>query len=146
VLYYGLTRMLFAMARDGLLPPFFVGLNPKTDTPVNATVLCGVITATAAGLVPLGALAELVNAGTLAEFMLVCLGVIIIRAMRPDVHRPFKAPGGAILPVCGMLSCAALLSFLPPVTLMRFALWLAVGLVVYFTYAARHARAARARA
>lgn len=137
VLFYGLTRALFAMARDGLLPSFFVKLDVRTDTPINATVLCGVICASAAGIVPLGPLAQLVNAGTLAEFMLVCLGVIVLRATRPDMHRPFKAPGGMILPILGILSCGALLSFLPLVTLMRFAVWILVGLVVYFAYAAR---------
>jgi APA family basic amino acid/polyamine antiporter len=146
VLYYSMTRILFAMARDGLLPAFFAGLDVKTDTPTNATLLCGIVTASVAGLVPLGALAELVNAGTLAEFMLVCIGVIVLRVFRPEMNRPFKAPGGMIIPALGVISCAALLSFLPLVTLGRFALWIIVGIAVYFGYAARHSRAAAARA
>jgi APA family basic amino acid/polyamine antiporter len=146
VLYYSLTRTLFAMARDGLLPNFFVNLHEKTDTPTNATVLCGVTTATAAALVPLGTLAELVNAGTLAEFALVCLGVIVLRVTRPDMPRPFKAPGGWLLPVLGIFACLALLSFLPLATLMRFAIWIALGLVMYFGYAARRNRDAPAQA
>jgi APA family basic amino acid/polyamine antiporter len=140
VLYYSLTRILFAMARDGLLPSFFAGLDDKTGTPTNATVLCGITTASIAGLVPLGTLAELVNAGTLAEFALVCLGVIVLRVTKPDMKRPFKAPGGAILPILGIAACGALLSFLPLVTLGRFAAWLTLGLVVYFGYAARRGR------
>jgi APA family basic amino acid/polyamine antiporter len=95
-----------------------------------------------AGLVPLGTLAELVNAGTLVEFMLVCIGVIVLRLTRPEMKRPFKAPGGVITPVLGVLSCGALLSFLPLVTLLRFAVYLAAGIVVYFAYAARRNRAA----
>jgi APA family basic amino acid/polyamine antiporter len=91
-------------------------------------------------------LAELVNAGTLAEFMLVCIGVIVLRVFRPEMNRPFKAPGGMIIPALGVISCAALLSFLPLVTLGRFALWIIVGIAVYFGYAARHSRAAAARA
>jgi APA family basic amino acid/polyamine antiporter len=142
VLYYGLTRILFAMARDGLLPSFFSALDPKTRTPANAIVLCGVTMSLVAGLVPLGALAELVNAGTLVEFMLVCIGVIVLRLTRPEMKRPFKAPGGVIIPVLGVISCGALLSFLPLVTLLRFALYLAAGVVVYFGYAARRNRAA----
>ena len=141
VLYYSLTRTLFAMARDGLLPPFFTILNVHTQTPVKATILCGVITASVAGVVPIATLAQLVNAGTLAEFMLVCTGVLVLRLSRPEMHRPFKAPGGLIIPVLGVLSCGALLSFLPLVTLGRFALYLAVGMAVYFLYAVRHSHA-----
>jgi APA family basic amino acid/polyamine antiporter len=146
VLYYGLTRTLFAMARDGLLPAFFVNLNTRTQTPVNATILCGVIIASVAGVVPIGPLAALVNAGTLAEFALVCAGVIVLRISRPDMKRPFRAPGGLILPVLGILSSGALLGFLPPVTLQRFALWLVVGVAFYFLYAARRTGALAADA
>src|SRR4029077_6324116 len=119
VLFYGLTRILFAMARDGLMTSFFSTLEAKTRTPANAIVLGGVTMALVAGLVPLGALAELVNAGTLVEFMLVCIGVIGLRLTRPEMKRPFKAAGGMITPVLGVLSCGALLSFLPLVTLGR---------------------------
>jgi APA family basic amino acid/polyamine antiporter len=142
VLYYSLTRTLFAMARDGLLPPFFTVLDSRTQTPVKATVLCGVITAAIAGVVPIATLAELVNAGTLAEFMLVCIGVVVLRVTRPEMHRPFRAPGGVIIPLLGVVACGALLSFLPPATLMRFALYLGIGVAVYFFYAARHSHAA----
>jgi APA family basic amino acid/polyamine antiporter len=141
VLYYSLTRILFAMARDGLLPPFFSAVDPKTETPMNATVLCGVVTASLAGVVPIGPLVELVNLGSLAEFALVCLGVIVLRATRPDMPRPFRAPGGVILPVLGIVSCAALIYFLPVATQLRFLAWLAAGMVVYFGYAARRNRA-----
>ena len=142
VLYYALTRLLFAMARDGLLPPFFSTLDARTHTPANAILLCGIIMALVAGLAPLGALAELVNAGTLAEFSLVCIGAIVLRLTKPGLARPFKAPGGMTIPILGVLACGALLSFLPLVTLARFALYLIAGIAVYFGYAARHARAA----
>jgi APA family basic amino acid/polyamine antiporter len=146
VLYYSLTRILFAMARDRFLPHFFVSLNARTQTPVNATILVGFVTASVAGLVPIGALAELVNAGTLAEFALVCGGVIVLRLTRPDMARPFKAPGGLVLPLLGIASSLALLGFLPPATLQRFALWLAAGIVFYFLYAARRTGALSATA
>jgi APA family basic amino acid/polyamine antiporter len=144
--FYALTRALFAMARDRLLPAFFVRLNPRTGTPINSTILVGVTTSVLAGVAPIAELAQLVNAGTLAEFALVCAGVIVLRVTRPDMHRPFKAPGGLILPVLGIVSCLALLSFLPPVTLQRFLLWLATGVVFYFLYAARRSGALSAEA
>jgi len=140
VLYYGLTRILFAMARDGLLPSFFSVIDARTQTPMNATLLCGIVTSTLAGIVPIGTLVELVNAGTLAEFALVCAGVIVLRLTKPDLPRVFKAPGGIVLPLCGIVSCLALLLFLPLATLLRFVAWLGVGLIVYFIYAARRPR------
>ena len=86
VLYYGLTRIIFAMSRDGLLSPLFSKVNPKTQTPVRIIILCGIIMAFIAGFIPLGDLAELVNIGTLAAFVLVCLGVIVLRITKPDMH------------------------------------------------------------
>lgn len=143
VLYYGLTRIVTAVARDGLLPPFFGKINEKTKTPVRSTVLCGVAMAFAAGFVPLGALAELVNVGTLAAFVLVCVGVIVLRITHPELPRPFKAPFGILLPLMGVISCGALIAFLPAITHIRFALWLGVGAIIYFAYSYRHSKLAR---
>ncbi|MDO9213417.1 MAG: amino acid permease [Methylococcales bacterium] len=144
VLYYGLTRIIFAMSRDGLLSPFFSEVNPKTQTPVRVIVLCGIIISLIAGFIPLGDLAELVNIGTLAAFVLVCLGVIVLRITKPDMKRPFKAPFGALFPVLGMLSCGALMGFLPSVTWLRFVVWLVIGLIVYFTYSMNNSNLAEA--
>lgn len=143
VLYYGLTRIIVAISRDGLLPPFFAKIDKRTQTPVRTTVLCGVIMAVMAGFIPLGALAELVNIGTLTAFVLVCVGVIVLRYTHPDMPRPFKMPGGIILPVLGVLSCGALIAFLPNVTHLRFLLWLGAGMVVYFAYSIRHSHLAK---
>lgn len=140
VLYYGLTRVIFAISRDGLLPDFFSKVNDKTQTPVRTTVLCGVIMAIMAGFMPLGALAELVNIGTLTAFVLVCAGVIVLRRAHPDMPRPFKMPFGILLPVLGVLSCGALIAFLPTETHIRFVLWLLAGLVIYFAYGIRHSK------
>jgi APA family basic amino acid/polyamine antiporter len=137
VLYYSLTRILFAISRDGLLPPFFSALDPKSHTPINAVLLCGIIMALLAGVAPLGALAELVNAGTLTEFMLVSIGVVVLRIIQPSMPRPFRTPGGVIVPILSVVSCGALLSFLPVVSLLRFFAWVAFGVAVYFVYAAR---------
>ncbi len=142
VLYYGLTRIIVAISRDGLLPPFLSTVNPTTHTPVTTTVITGVVMALAAGFVPLGALAELVNIGTLAAFVLVSAGVIVLRKSHPEYPRPYKMPFGIVLPVLGVLSCGALIAFLPLMTHLRFILWLAAGMLIYFAYSARNSKLA----
>lgn len=140
VLYYGLTRVIFAMARDGLLPEFFNNVHEKTQTPVRVIVICGLIMATIAGLIPLGDLAELVNIGTLAAFVLVCFGVIVLRITQPNANRPFRSPYSPVFPALGMIFCAGLMSFLPAQTWWRFLIWLALGLLFYFVYSQRHSK------
>jgi len=143
VLYYGLTRIIFAMSRDGLLPPAFSEVSEDKHVPARTTTICGIVMATMAGVVPFHALAELVNIGTLAAFVLVCAGVIMLRIKQPEMHRPFKAPFGLLIPILGILSCGALIAFLPLVTHLRFILWLLVGMVVYWSYSVKHSHAAR---
>jgi APA family basic amino acid/polyamine antiporter len=140
VLYYGLTRVFFAMSRDGLLSPFFAEVHPKTQTPVRVIGLCGLLIAMIAGFIPLGELAELVNIGTLAAFVLVCLGVIVLRINQPHLHRPFKNPLNPVFPLLGAFSCSALMAFLPWVTWVRFAVWLVIGVIVYFSYSIHHSK------
>ena len=142
VLYYGLTRILLSMAGDGLLPKFFSKVDKKSHTPVKNTVICGIVMAVMAGMIPLDVLAELVNIGTLAAFVLVCGGVIMLRKTKPKMARPFKMPFGIVLPVMGIFSCGALILFLPMVTQLRFIVWLAVGLLIYFTYSMKNSRLA----
>ncbi|TAL31814.1 MAG: amino acid permease [Alphaproteobacteria bacterium] len=142
VLYYGLTRIILSMSRDGLLPKMLGEVSPKTHTPVKTTVICGVVMAVMAGFIPLGALAELVNIGTLAAFVLVCIGVIVLRVTQPKMKRPFETPGGLAVPAIGAVSCAALMYFLPGITLLRFVVWLLVGLIIYFEYGVRHSNLA----
>ncbi|MDO9105245.1 MAG: amino acid permease [Methylovulum sp.] len=142
VLYYALTRIIFAMSRDGLLTAFFNKVNPQTQTPVRVIVICGVIMSLIAGFIPLDELAELVNIGTLAAFVLVCFGVIVLRITKPDMPRPFRTPFSPLFPVLGMLSCGALMAFLPSVTWLRFIIWLVVGLIVYFSYSMHHSKLA----
>ena len=144
VLYYGLTRIIVAISRVGLLPGFFSEINPTTHTPVRTTVITGIIMAFMAGFTPLGVLAELVNIGTLAAFVMVCGGVIFLRRSHPEMRRPFKMPFGPVLPILGILSCGALIAFLPAVTHLRFVLWLAAGMVIYFGYSMRNSRLAAA--
>jgi APA family basic amino acid/polyamine antiporter len=144
VLYYALTRIIVGVSRDGLLPSFFSVVNAKTRTPVRTTVITGVAMAIMAGFIPLGVLAELVNIGTLAAFVLVCGGVIALRRTHPDMPRPFKTPGGILLPILGVISCGALILFLPFETHLRFIIWLAIGLVIYFAYSIKRSKLAMA--
>lgn len=140
VLYYALTRVILGISRDGLISPFFSKVDPKTQTPVRTTIICGLLMAAMAGFVPFAALAELVNIGTLAAFVLVCGGVIFVRKLHPEMPRPFKMPFGILLPLLGMLSCGALIAFLPFETHLRFVAWLAAGLLIYFLYGIRHSK------
>lgn len=137
VMYYGLTRIFLAMSRDGLLSAFFAKINPVTHTPVRIIVLCGVIMSFFSAFVPISDLAELVNIGTLAAFITVCAGVIILRYTQPDMPRPFKTPFSPLVPTLGILCCAYLICSLPMVTILRFIIWMAIGLVVYFAYGHR---------
>jgi APA family basic amino acid/polyamine antiporter len=143
VLYYGLTRIIVSISRDGLLPKFFSKINATTHTPVRTTVITGVVMAIMAGMIPLGVLAELVNIGTLAAFVLVCGGVIMLRRTHPEMPRPFRMPFGTLLASLGMLSCGALIAFLPYETHLRFVVWLAVGMIIYFGYSVRNSKIAQ---
>lgn len=134
VLYYGLTRVFLAMARDGLLPHFFAQTHPGRKTPVRVIILCGALMASISAFVPLGELAELVNIGTLFAFITVCFGVIILRYSNPDLHRPFKTPLMPWIPILGILSCTYLIIHLPWVTILRFIIWMILGLILYFVY------------
>lgn len=134
VLYYGLTRVFFALARDGLLPAFFAHTDPYTKTPVRIIVLCGMVMAFFAAFVPLDELAQLVNIGTLFAFITVCTGVIVLRYTHPDMPRPFRTPWTPLIPALGVISCFYLIINLPWFTIARFLIWMAVGLIIYFSY------------
>ena len=140
VLLYGLTRILFAMSRDGLISPVFSVVNPDRQTPSKIILMCGTVVSIVAGFIPLGELAETVNIGTLASFIMVCIGVIRLRQTHPDLPRPFKNPFNPLIPLGGVITCAALMSFLPASTWHRFGLWAIVGVVFYFTYSLRHSK------
>ena len=138
VLYYGLTRVVLAMSRDGLLPPAMARLNPRTQTPVRLILGSGVLIALVAGFFPIGKVAELVNLGTLGAFFLVCMSVMVMRRTRPDMVRPFRVPLSPVLPILGMLFCGWLMVSLPLVTWLAFTIWFAVGMAVYFLYSRSH--------
>lgn len=140
VLLYGLTRILFAMSRDGLISPIFSAVNPERQTPSKIILMCGIVVSIVAGFIPLGELAETVNIGTLASFIMVCFGVMRLRKTHPELERPFKNPFNPLIPVGGIVSCAALISFLPVETWHRFITWAIVGVVFYFAYSLRHSK------
>ena len=140
VLLFGQTRVFYAMAQDGLLPPVFARLHPVWRTPAISQALIGVLVAIAAGLLPIDILDEMVSIGTLAAFALVCGAVLYLRRWHPDLHRPFRAPGIPWLPILGIASCIALMAALPEETWMRLLVWTAIGMAIYFSYGVRHAR------
>jgi len=140
VMYYGLTRICLAMGRDGLLPQSLEKINPRTHTPIRSIVLAGIVIALVAGFAPIDRAAELVNIGTLAAFAFVCFGVSILRITHPDLHRPFKLPFNPIIPLLGVASCFWLMLQLPGITWVRFAVWSAIGLVIYFWYGIRNSK------
>ena len=142
VLFYGLTRVFLAMSRDGLLPPVFARVHRGTGTPLRIILVSGLAIATVAGLTPIGEVAQLVNIGTLAAFLLVCLGVVVLRRTRPDLPRPFRTPASPLIPLLGALACLYLMLSLPVVTWLRFGVWLALGLIVYFAYSRSHSQLA----
>jgi APA family basic amino acid/polyamine antiporter len=142
VLYFGLTRIVMAMARDGLLPRPMSAVNPKTQTPVRLIMGSGVAIALIAGLSPIGKVAELVNLGTLAAFFLVCASVIVLRKTRPELKRPFRTPWVPLVPLLGMGFCGFLMAGLPAITWEWFAGWSAVGLLIFFLYSRSHSELA----
>ena len=144
VLYYGLTRVVLAMSRDGLLPAGMAAVHPRTQTPVKLILGSGVLIALIAGFFPIGKVAELVNLGTLGAFFLVCLSVIILRKTRPALARPFKTPWVPLIPILGMGFCAWLMVSLPLATWIAFVIWMSVGLSIYFLYSRSHSTLARA--
>ncbi|MGW3913466.1 amino acid permease [Streptomyces sp. NPDC005070] len=138
ILLLGQTRVFFAMSRDGLLPRFFSRVHPKFRTPHRPTILLGVIIAILAGFTTLSELAELVNIGTLFAFIVVAVGVVVLRRTRPDLPRSFRTPLVPWVPILSVLATLWLMLNLPAETWLRFAIWMVIGIVVYFLYGRRH--------
>ncbi|MEV6675009.1 amino acid permease [Streptomyces sp. NPDC051162] len=140
ILLLGQSRVFFAMSRDGLLPRIFSRVHPRFGTPYRSTVLLGVVVAVLAGFTSIDVLAELVNIGTLFAFVVVALGVILLRRSRPDLHRAFRTPLVPLVPVLSVLASLWLMLNLTAETWLRFAAWMALGFVIYFVYGRRHSR------
>ncbi|WP_447040619.1 amino acid permease [Streptomyces sp. DSM 118878] len=140
ILLLGQTRVFFAMSRDGLLPQTFSKVHPKFGTPYRSTILLGVVVAVVAGFTSIDELAELVNIGTLFAFVVVALGVILLRKQRPDLPRAFRTPLVPFVPILSVLASLWLMLNLPAETWLRFAVWMVLGIVVYFAYGRSHSR------
>lgn len=138
VMFYGLTRICLAICCDGLLPHRFSTVNTYSRTPVKIIYTCGALMALVAGCMPIDRVAELVNIGTLAAFVFVCGGVIILRRTQPQLTRPFKLPFNPVIPFLGILFCMYLMFELPAVTWWRFIIWTIVGLMIYAFYGIKH--------
>jgi amino acid transporter len=134
VVIYGQTRILFAMGRDGMIPPLFHRVNPRTLTPVPATIIVAVVVSLLAGVLPINFLAEMTSIGTLVAFMVVSVGVIMLRRTAPDLPRGFKVPGYPITPVLAIAGCIWIVLDLRFVTIAVFVVWTAVALAWYFAY------------
>jgi basic amino acid/polyamine antiporter, APA family len=131
-------RIFYSMANDGLLPPFAKKIHPRFRTPHVTSIITGCVVALAAGFTPIGALGELVSIGTLLAFVIVSIGVIILRYKRPDLERPFKTPFVPFVPILSVLVCLGLMAGLPGETWLRLIIWMAIGLAVYFLYGYKH--------
>jgi APA family basic amino acid/polyamine antiporter len=134
VSFFGQSRVFFAMSRDGLLPTFFSKIHKDFRTPVNGIILIGIVASILAAFLPITELAELVNIGTLAAFIIVSAAVIVLRRQRPNLKRPFKTPLVPLIPVLAILFCFFLVSQLPTITHIRFVAWLIIGLIIYYFY------------
>ncbi|MEW6364798.1 MAG: amino acid permease [Acidobacteriota bacterium] len=140
VFQLGQPRIFFSMSRDGLLPPSFARVHPRFRTPHVTTILTGVFVAFFAGFVDINEAVELTNIGTLFAFVLVCAGILVLRHTEPNRPRPFRTPWSPYVPVLGIAFCIYLMLGLPLITWIRFFLWLAIGLLIYFCYGVRHSK------
>ncbi|MDN5763618.1 MAG: amino acid permease [Microlunatus sp.] len=138
VTMYGQTRILFAMGRDGMLPKIFSKVSAQTQVPVNNTIIVAIVVAILAAFVPLDYLIDMVSIGTLTAFIVVSLGVLILRYRQPDLPRAFKVPGFPVTPILSILACLYILANLHWYTWLLFACWVAVFLVFYLLYGRKH--------
>jgi basic amino acid/polyamine antiporter, APA family len=146
VVIYGQTRILFAMGRDGMIPPIFHKVNPRTMTPVPATIIVAVVVSLLAGVLPINFLAEMTSIGTLVAFLVVSVGVMVLRRTAPDLDRGFKVPLYPVVPLLSIAGCFWIIKDLRAVTIYVFFIWTAVALAWYFFYGIRHSALGKKRA
>ena len=141
VMLLGQTRVLYSMANDGLLPKkFFADIHPRWRTPWKNTILVGILAAVVGSLVPIDDIGKMVNIGTLLAFVIVCIAVILLRRTNPDQPRPFRTPWVPLVPILGIIFNGYMMYRLGWINWARLIIWLAIGLVVYFTYGRKHSK------
>jgi APA family basic amino acid/polyamine antiporter len=143
VMLLGQPRIFYSMSRDGLLPALLGKVHPRFRTPYVTTAITGVVVALVAGLFPIAVLTQLTAMGTLLAFVMVCMGVLVLRRREPNLARPFKTPGMPWVPLLGAAICLAQMIGLPLETWARLVIWLVVGLAIYFWYGRHHAERVR---
>jgi basic amino acid/polyamine antiporter, APA family len=144
VMLMGQPRIFFSMSRDGLLPSVFGKVHPTFQTPYITTIVTGVVAALVAGFFPIALLGELVSIGTLLAFVIVCIGVLVLRYSRPNIPRPFRTPLVPLVPILGIVICGYMMYSLPGDTWIRLIVWMAIGLLIYFFYGRSHSRVGNA--
>jgi APA family basic amino acid/polyamine antiporter len=140
VFQLGQPRIFMSMSRDGLLPPFLARVHPRFKTPYIGTIITGIFVATFAAFANIAEVVDLTNIGTLFAFVLVSAGVIVLRRLEPDRHRPFRAPLVPLTPIISIVTCLYLMLQLPKLTWIRFGIWLVIGLFIYLFYGMGHSR------
>ncbi|MBX0290159.1 amino acid permease [Hymenobacter sp. HSC-4F20] len=136
----GQSRVFFSMAKDGLLPPVFARIHGRFHTPLQSNLLLGVFIALFAGFVPISVVGEMTSIGTLLAFVMVCIGVLIMRKKEPNAPRGFRTPLVPLVPILGILTCLVMMVSLPWETWLRLAVWLAIGLAIYYGYGRKHSK------
>ena len=136
----GQSRVFFSMSKDGLLPPVFSRLHPKFNTPAQSSLLLGAFIALFAGFVPIAVVGEMTSIGTLLAFVMVCLGVLIMRRTNPEAPRPFRTPWVPVVPILGIVVCLVMMVSLPWETWLRLIVWLALGMIIYYGYGRKHSK------
>lgn len=131
---------MYAMSRDGLMPAFFSNIHEKYRTPFKATWFFGIVAALFGAFIPLDELAKLVNIGTLSAFVLISVAVIVLRVKQPDLPRAFRCPAVPLVPGLAILFCGFLIFQLGQATMIRFIIWLLIGVVIYFTYSQKRSK------
>jgi APA family basic amino acid/polyamine antiporter len=136
----GQSRVFYSMSKDGLLPPVFSQLHPRFNTPYKSNLLLCVFICLFAGFVPINVVGEMVSIGTLLAFIMVCIGVMVLRKKMPDAPRSFKTPWVPFVPIMGIATCLIMMLSLPLGTWIRLIVWLAIGLIFYYRYGRKHSR------